>query len=140
MGHWCYMCNRVLPNEKFSGKGHGKHLCKKCFALPNERKAAIRAEADIFGYMQQKHISDKNVKCLKTMAASSDQRIAHLAAIVLEVARVKPYKKRRLKLLASQHRDLFLKMAKAGLIEACVGFEEFLEEKSSTEFCVEWEE
>ncbi|MGG5254222.1 hypothetical protein ACQYAD_12070 [Neobacillus sp. SM06] len=29
-GHFCIGCEEYLPNEKFSGKGHRKHLCKKC--------------------------------------------------------------------------------------------------------------
>jgi hypothetical protein len=29
-GHYCYGCDRFRANEKFSGKGHRKHLCKDC--------------------------------------------------------------------------------------------------------------
>ncbi|MDR7077273.1 hypothetical protein J2Y03_002297 [Neobacillus niacini] len=29
-GHYCIGCGDYLPNEKFSGKGHRKHLCKEC--------------------------------------------------------------------------------------------------------------
>ncbi len=29
-GHFCKGCGNFLPNEKFSGRGHRKHLCKKC--------------------------------------------------------------------------------------------------------------
>lgn len=29
-GHFCYGCGENRPNEKFSGKGRKKHLCKKC--------------------------------------------------------------------------------------------------------------
>lgn len=27
-GHYCYVCGRERPNEKFSGWGHKKHVCK----------------------------------------------------------------------------------------------------------------
>ncbi|SFG78874.1 hypothetical protein SAMN02982927_02769 [Sporolactobacillus nakayamae] len=30
MGHYCRICGRTRPNEKFSGKGHRKHICKEC--------------------------------------------------------------------------------------------------------------
>lgn len=29
-GHYCFMCGRYRANEKFSGKGHRKHICKDC--------------------------------------------------------------------------------------------------------------
>ncbi|PXF56911.1 MAG: hypothetical protein C4B59_16155 [Candidatus Methanogaster sp.] len=29
-GHFCKVCGSILPNEKFSGKGHAAHICKKC--------------------------------------------------------------------------------------------------------------
>lgn len=29
-GHYCFGCYRYLANEKFNGKGHRIHLCKKC--------------------------------------------------------------------------------------------------------------
>ncbi|HJH31654.1 MAG TPA: hypothetical protein C5S50_05645 [Methanosarcinaceae archaeon] len=29
-GHFCKVCKQILPNEKFSGKGHAAHICKKC--------------------------------------------------------------------------------------------------------------
>src|SRR5699024_8404224 len=29
-GHFCYVCGENRHNEKFSGKGRKKHLCKEC--------------------------------------------------------------------------------------------------------------
>jgi len=29
-GHYCYVCGRDRPNEKFSGRGHKRHICKDC--------------------------------------------------------------------------------------------------------------
>jgi uncharacterized protein len=29
-GHYCWRCERYRANEKFSGKGHARHLCKDC--------------------------------------------------------------------------------------------------------------
>lgn len=39
-GHFCYVCGEHKANEKFSGRGHANHICKKCHALP----AATRNE------------------------------------------------------------------------------------------------
>jgi hypothetical protein len=32
-GHYCWVCERQRPNEKFSGKGHKKHVCRDCARL-----------------------------------------------------------------------------------------------------------
>lgn len=29
-GHWCWVCRCYRANEKFTGKGHAKHICKDC--------------------------------------------------------------------------------------------------------------
>ena len=39
-GHYCKVCGEYKANERFSGRGHAAHICKKCAALP----AAQRAE------------------------------------------------------------------------------------------------
>ena len=55
---------------------------------------------------------------LKKLSASSNVKNAELASIVLEVGRVKPHKKRRLKYLAREHKNLLRKLDDTGLIEA----------------------
>ena len=37
-GHDCWCCQSILPNEKFSGTGHARHLCKACQKLPSEER------------------------------------------------------------------------------------------------------
>jgi hypothetical protein len=32
-GHYCWCCERMRPNEKFSGSGHARHLCRDCSKL-----------------------------------------------------------------------------------------------------------
>lgn len=41
-GHYCRICGEHKANEKFTGKGHAKHICKKCDALPQERKNELQ--------------------------------------------------------------------------------------------------
>ena len=117
-GHYCQICASRKPNEAFSGKGHRTHVCKACSRMPKDEREAIEHEEEIFNYLHQSHISDKNVSRLRHLAESSNARIAELAGIVLEVAEVKPYKKRRLKVLARQRRDLLHKLDETGLIMA----------------------
>lgn len=117
-GHYCRICGRIRPNEKFSGKGHRNHICKECARKPKTEIDKIEQKEEIFKYLQQSHISKKNVTRLSMLAESENQKIAELAGIVLEVARVKPHKKRRLKVLARERRDLLDKLDETGLILA----------------------
>jgi len=68
--------------------------------------------------LRQSNISKNNMARLKKLSSSSNVKIAELANIVLEVGRVKPHKKRRLKFLAREHKDLLRKLDETGLILA----------------------
>jgi hypothetical protein len=118
MGHYCRICGHELPNERFSGKGHKIHICKLCKAMPKNERQATEHKDDIFGFLKQSHISQRNVARLEQMANSDNPQVATLAAIVLDVARVKPYKTRRLKFLAQKHPDLLGRLRDTGLILA----------------------
>jgi len=116
MGHYCKICGRERPNEQFSGKGHKIHLCERCKAGPESERQAIEDKDDIFAFLEQSRISEKNVAHLERMAKSNNSQVASLAAIVLDVARVKPYKTRRLKFLAQNHPELLGKLRDTGLV------------------------
>jgi len=116
MGHWCRICGCNKPNEKFSGKGHKNHICKECSKKPKEERDVMDHEDEIYGFMNQSNISKKNIERLQKLSRSENERIAELATITLAVARVKPHKKGRLKLLAKEHRELFIKVKESGLI------------------------
>ena len=118
MGHYCRICRRERANEQFSGKGHRIHVCKRCRAKPKTERRAIEDQDDIFRFLKQSHISEKNVLRLRQMEKSDNPQVASLAEIVLEVARLKPYKTRRLKFLARKHPELLRKLEVTGLIFA----------------------
>ena len=118
MGQWCRICGTTKPNEKFSGKGHKNHICKQCAAKPKEEIDVVDQLEEIFGYLKQSHISAKNIERLSNLATLEDAEVTKLANIVLEVAKVKPYKKRRLKVLARERRDLLEQLEETGLIYA----------------------
>jgi hypothetical protein len=118
MGHYCKICGCVRPNEKFSGRGHKNHICKECASLPKEKIEAIGFEEEIFGYMSQSHISEKNIARLKIISQSPNNRVSHLALVALEVAAVKPHKRSRINFLARGHKELLEKLEKTGLIHA----------------------
>ena len=118
MGHYCRICGRQRPNEQFSGKGHTIHVCKRCKAMPKSERQVIENMDDIFRFMRQSHISEKNVARLEQMVKSENPQVASLAAIVLKVARVKPYRTRRLTFLAQRHPELMQELEDAGLVLA----------------------
>lgn len=84
--------------------------------MPKEELAAIEESEEIYNFMMQSHISKRNVTRLKILAASPIPLTADLARIVLDVARVKPYKKKRAAYLARNHRDILEKCEETGLI------------------------
>ncbi len=85
MGQYCKICGRERPNEQFSGKGHRKHVCKQCARMPKEQRRLIEVEEEIFGFMAQTHITDRNISRLQTLATSPIRRISELATPMLEV-------------------------------------------------------
>jgi len=63
-GHYCYVCGEHRANENFSGRGHAKHICKKCQSLPIAKRnemIALRKEDD-FRPPQRKHKSNRVVE------------------------------------------------------------------------------
>lgn len=46
-GHYCKICGEYKANEKFSGKGHAKHICKECWSLPDDVKADMMRCNDV---------------------------------------------------------------------------------------------
>lgn len=44
MSHYCWKCGQYLANEKFSGKGHARHICKKCIAEERAHRRQILKE------------------------------------------------------------------------------------------------
>ena len=91
------------------------HICKDCTTKPREVIEEVDLTNEIHGFMSQSHISPKNRERLVALKVSDNPRVAELASIVLEVALAKPYKRRRLKFLAAEHRELFVKVVESGL-------------------------
>ena len=42
-GHYCWACDRRRANEKFSGRGHARHVCRDCAKLGAEELAYRQA-------------------------------------------------------------------------------------------------
>ncbi len=113
MPHYCRICDRHRANEKFSGKGHATHICKDCMRLPREKRKHIEDREDISNILNQSNISEKNLARLVTLTASPNTEVAKMASLVLEIGRVHPRKKGRVKFLAKEHKDLLALLEEA---------------------------
>lgn len=116
MGRFCILCATIRPNEAFGGKGRRGRICRECRRLPRKQQDALLIENEIRGFLEQSHISKKNVTRLRTLAQSEDERIARLAAVMLEVARFAPHRRRRIRNLARKRRDVLRRMEEVGLV------------------------
>jgi len=74
--------------------------------MPREKRDRIEHLDELWGFLDQRNISAKNIAGLKTLVAHPDPEVQRLATLVLDVALVHPYKRRRWRHLAAHHRDL----------------------------------
>ena len=112
MPHYCRICDSHRSNEKFSGRGHRDHICKECQRLPPDERDHIERMDELCGFLEQSNISAKNIARSKILTQHASSEVSHLAALVLDIARVKPHKRRRWKFLAHNHFDLFVRLKK----------------------------
>lgn len=65
MSHYCRICGRDLPNEKFSGKGHVIHVCKDCMkdrrARRKENREANLKRKEEIAIREENPYTDKDV-------------------------------------------------------------------------------
>ena len=116
LSHYCWVCGRTRANERFSGKGHARHICKDCQRLPREQRDRVQALLEVEGFLEQKNISGKNVARLETLTRSADGEVRQKAGLVLEVAHLAPHKRRRHSNLAKTRPDLLNRLAEQGLM------------------------
>jgi hypothetical protein len=65
---------------------------------------------ELYGFLEQSNISRKNIARLEILAQHASSEVRDLAFLILEVARVKPHKRRRWKFLTQNHSELFLRL------------------------------
>ncbi len=90
-GHWCWSCQRTLANERFSGRGHARHLCKTCWRLPPEELAFRQVTLDIDRILSR--AGKKMMARLKRFREHPDERVRGFLAEALqalEAERVPP--------------------------------------------------
>jgi len=113
-GHYCWMCESILSNESFSGRGHRDHICKKCKKLPRAKRQEKMDQDFLFNVLLQKNISKGNQKTLEEMVSRSAGCMKEKAEAVLLVAQTLPRKKKRK--LRKNNRALFDELVRLGLV------------------------
>lgn len=78
-GHYCKICNSLLSNESFSGKGHENHICKKCSSLSSTEKNNKMDENRLFKLYEFSNLSKNNRKILEKYRNDSRENIQKLA-------------------------------------------------------------
>ena len=116
MGHYCWVCESIRPNEAFSGKGHKQHICKKCAKKPREERERVKSLQNIHGFLSHRNISGKNIAYLKRHCKFLDEEVQRYAKLVLEIARIKPHKRNRIKFLAKHNSSLLAELEATGLL------------------------
>ena len=90
--------------------------------MPRSERELIEQKEEIYNFLAQSNISEQNITRLNHLIESPNEEVAYFASIVLEVAKIKPHKKKRLKVLARERRDLLEKLDESGLIFAHGGY------------------
>ena len=89
-------------------RGHG--LCRACGARPkaeNLRRLAIRkADETLSHFLCQKNISAANIETIRSFQHLDDPKLREFTDLVLEIALVKPRKRRRWMSLAEKHPEI----------------------------------
>ena len=83
-GHYCKVCGRILPNEKFSGKGHAAHICKACAKKPEEKREEAFALNRISRVYRYGDLSRNNRGMLENYSHSPNERIREVATEAIE--------------------------------------------------------
>jgi len=123
MGHFCYICQRVRANERFSGRGHRDHVCKDCARLPRETRKELEILSELERMLHQSHISERNQDRLLSLTQHPAPKVVRTATVLLEPARSYPFRRRRLVRLR-RNPDLLRRLITelpAGMWEGYVG-------------------
>lgn len=117
MGHWCWFCGRILANERLSGKGHARLIWKECSRLPKEEIQKERDTRFLYQLLFKQHrISQKNIRMLQAMCEKYSGNLQQQADAVLQLAQIRPNKKKRFGYIYHNHRELYDRLVSLRLI------------------------
>lgn len=124
MGRTCILCGRERANEKFGGKGFRRGACVDCRRLPKVEQERRLAWDEIEGFLHQGNISEKNIARLGKLTHIADPEFQTFRALLVEVAKIAPRKRRRWRHVKAANIDLFKRCFKVSFF----GLDEFDDE------------
>src|SRR5271165_5988877 len=90
--------------------GPSRSYMQRLSALPRDQREYVDRMDELYGFLEQSNISSKNIVRLEILAQHVNNDVRHLAMLILEVARVKPHKRRRWEFLAHNHFGLYVRL------------------------------
>jgi hypothetical protein len=91
-GHFCWCCGLMRPNERFSGGGHARHLCKDCHKLGAKELTYRQAVRNIDRMIQWEsgRVKRKQRNSFAKFLRHADERVRRYAESVA-AGDVRPY-------------------------------------------------
>ena len=83
-GHYCKVCNRIVSNEKFSGRGHSIHICKKCSKLSIEERDERRDINRIYGLYRYTYLTKANRLMLEGYSKDKSDKVRSAAKSMID--------------------------------------------------------
>jgi len=74
---------------------------------------------NVEGFLEQKNISAKNISRLRELCESPDEVVRRSAELVLEVALIKPQRRKRWQYLYEKRPELFARLIETGFLLEC---------------------
>lgn len=91
-GHYCKVCNSIISNEKFTGGGHSRHICKRCSKLSVEEQGEMSDINRIYSLYRFPNLSKANMKMLERYLGNKSEKVREVAKAMIdefsEVARL----------------------------------------------------
>ena len=91
MGHYCRACDRTLPNERFTGRGHAGHICKKCQRTRREQRKHAQALDNPGGHLQTSQVGDASLE-VTTEPCHADPVTTEVTVLLSQVDAVVPHR------------------------------------------------
>ena len=85
--------------------------------MPKSEIATADELRELEGFLRQSHITTKNLRRLDVLGRSGVREVAEAAALLKEIGKRYPYKRRRFKKMSRSHPDLMRRLGDLGLIE-----------------------
>ena len=104
-GHYCWSCDRHRANERFSGNGHARHLCRDCSKLGKDGLEFRQAERDMNRAARWGRVTRKSRPQIERFLRHSNPRAREYASRILEEDRKDREEWRRMRAEEAAHLD-----------------------------------